>query len=143
MRIVIWFAYLAAGATALGRPLAVHRTRRPHDLHREPGDAAFGDALLGAQDAAREARALHGLDQVVHGLEFERRQRELGVRGHEDHVGQRLLDLLHDLDATAAGNLDVHEHEIGPLLADLAPRLGRGRRFADDFDVVFRGQQCA
>ena len=137
-RIVIWSAYFAGGAAAAGRADAASPfpPTAPAICAREPGDATLGDALLGAHDAADESLALHGLHDVVGRVHFERGQREFRMRRHEDHVGNRLLDLLEQLEPAAARHLDVHEDEIGMLVGDLAPRIDGGRGFADDLHVV-------
>lgn len=79
---------------------------------------------------------VHGLQQVVQGMNFECAQRVLLVCGEKDHVGQigarqrtKYLETVH------AGHLYVEENDVGRKLANFT----YGRRsigtLADDLDV--------
>ena len=106
------------------------------DLAREAGDTALRDALFRAHHAAEESLSLHRLHEVVGDLHFEGGQREFRVRGDQDDVGNRLVDVLQDVDAVAARHLDIHEDEVGLVFGDLAARFRRGGGFADDLNVL-------
>ena len=144
-RIVIWSAYFAGGAVAAGSAAAASPfpPTTPAISRARPGDASLGNTLFRAHDAADESLALHGLHDVVGRLRFECGQRELGMRGYEDYVRNRLADLLHQLQPAAARHLDVHEDEVGLLVGDLAPRIAGGRGFADDLHIVIGRKQRA
>jgi hypothetical protein len=87
-------------------------------------------ALAGAGVAPNVADRLHEalvrerLEQVVDGVQLERRQGVLVVGRREDHrrlvrvAGQRLQHL----QACEDGHLDVHQHEVGLQRADLRQR---------------------
>ena len=69
-------------------------------------------------------------------MDFERADRVLVVRGHEnDGRGAGGLQRAHDPEAVQFGHLDVEEDEVGRQPLDGGHRLGAVRRLADHFDV--------
>jgi hypothetical protein len=101
--------------------------RRRGPSGRDPGGASGAGAdrlprpLEGGEEPARAER----LEQVVDGLELERRDRVVIEGGREDDGGDdlELSQSRHDLDARGLRHLDVQEDHVG---AEAPDRLDRG-----------------
>ena len=96
-----------------------------------------------AYQGGQQALSAHRLEQVVQRVDFERVDRELIERRHEDHQRHRLGivavalagprgNVPGQLDAGHARHLDVHQDDLGPLRLDLRKRLGRIGGLAHD-----------
>ena len=66
-----------------------------------------------------------------------------GGRGRGEHanVGSRVADRAHDLDAAAVETIQIHEHEVGPTLADHLDRLRDIRDGTEDADRPGAGKR--
>jgi hypothetical protein len=125
-------------------------------LHRDEEDAvALADSEERGRDVARmdgvllrpldglvEAGPVERLEKVVDRGDFERADGVLVVRGDED---DRLppVQRVHDVEAVAAGHLDVEQHEIRLFALDRRDRLADIRGFGDHGDVAPRAEERA
>ena len=89
-----------------------------------------------AQSLARERHTLGlgRLQQVIDCALLKRVDRELVVRGDEDHV-RSARERLRGLDAVELGHPDVQEHDVGVETAHHRDRLAAVARLADDLQA--------
>src|SRR5262249_19092975 len=78
------------------------------------------------------------LQQIVDGLDVERTDRVLVVRGHEDHDWPvNGYGFAKDLEAVEPGHLYIEENEVRPLLIDGDNGRAAIAGFTDDLDLRF------
>ena len=101
---------------------------------------ARGELLAHAIERDVETRVLDRFQEIVERVGFERTQRILIVRGHENR--QRHLRRRHGsqkLETVDAGHLHVEEHEIGLVFGNREERLAAVAGLGDDLDI---GMAC-
>ena len=89
----------------------------------------------GTVERLAETGAADRLEQVVDGVQLESVDGVLVVGGAEDDVRTRLGKAGGDVDAGAAGHLDVEEEQVGLVLGGQFHGLRPGLGLGDDLDV--------
>src|SRR4029077_9016798 len=95
-----------------------HADQRLELVRRSVARLHFGAYLL---DRLRHAFLVEGLEQIVHGVYFERLHRVLIEGGGENNLGQDYFlvkQFLDDAEAIEAGHLHVEKDQVGIMFAD-------------------------
>ncbi len=145
----------ALGDLRDGRPVRrqLQQLRLPRGQRRVPGRDGVGrqlrvDVAVSGVHGTDDLGELLRADRLRHEAPGARRQGPLevaraAVPGH-DHgaaAGQFRPQGCGDPHAVGAGHLEVQHRDIGPVRPRHGDRLGPGRRFGDDLDVVLQPQQ--
>ncbi len=104
-------------------------------MHLMGVPALFVDFHGDAPDGSLEPFAVDRLEQVVHGVVFERVDGELVEGGAEHHSRPRRLEARGNVESRQSRHLDVQEHNVRRRRGDLRQRFCAIRRFTDDLDV--------
>ena len=138
-----------ASGSAHHQPLDVARAalevvEQRQELLARLAAAPRRQVLAGALDGAVEAVAVEGLEQVVHGVDFEGAQRVLVVGGDEHHR-REIADpqLLDHAEAVQLRHLHVQEHQVRLQLAHRLHALSPVGALADQLDSRLRFHQLA
>lgn len=94
--------------------------------------------LAGASKGATDAGFVKGLEQIVHGADFEGFERIVIVGSGEDHVRERKLffdKLAEDAEAIEAGHFDIEEDNVGAFVLDEGEGFEAVAGLADNRDV--------
>lgn len=103
-----------------------------------------GGVLLGPLDGLVEAAAVERFEEVVDRGDLERAQGVVVVCGDEHDRGRVSRgQRAHDVEAVAAGHLDVQQDELGALAAHEGDGLGDVCGLAGDGHVVPRVEERA
>ena len=88
---------------------------------------------------------IHGLQQIIDRVHFERLDCVLVVRGHENDVRGRLRveQATRHLEPRETGHLHVEKDDVGLQTVDRRERLDPVARLADHFDAAHPAEQIA
>ena len=98
------------------------------------GGGVRADHSHRAHDGPRETLRLHRLEQIIEGVDLEGPDRVPVVRGHKNRAG-RIFKGVEQLEAAAAGHLDVEEQQLGPEFRDGREGGGLVRRLAHELQI--------
>jgi len=95
----------------------------------------FGQARPRARHSLVEALTAERLEQVVEGVNLERLQRVLVIRGHEDRQRHGIAELGNDFEPVQIGHLQVEQNEVGNVAPYCVDRFAAGAATCHNVDV--------
>ena len=95
-----------------------------------------------AGEGRGEAFGRDGLEEIIERIHFESFEGILVIGSGEDHQWDA-VELFEELEAGAAGHLDIEEEQVGLESGDLSEGVFRVAGFAGDFDFGMRFEEAA